>query len=75
MTVEKVPQLRKGLKDNVIKLIQENPEVISKLVIESKKSYPTITRWVRDNKIMLTQSALIDIICSEFRLTKEDVIA
>ena len=49
MTEVKIPQIRKGLNANVLNLIQSNPELISKLVFASGKSYPTITRWVRNN--------------------------
>ena len=48
-----------ALKPAIIKKIKGNNQLIGLIIIETRKSYPTVKRWLDDNSAQLTMAACL----------------
>lgn len=63
-----------NLTKEAIRKIKKNPAIVAKLVAASDKSYPTVMRWIDKNSEQLTTAACLEVICSELKLTQDQVL-
>lgn len=58
----------------VLKQAKNNKEIITRLIVENKKSYPTIMRWFDKNDEKLTNATSLNIICDGLSISQSEAL-
>lgn len=59
---------------NILEKIKNDDEIILQLMRATKRSYPTIMRWINESNEHLTTAAALEIICIGLKITREEAL-
>ena len=62
------------MKEEVLKRLAGDINLICQLCVAVDKSYSTITRWIKNNDERLTTASCLDVICHGLDLSREEVL-
>jgi hypothetical protein len=64
-----------NLSEETIQILRDpkNESIKSELIRATKKSYPTICRWITTNSVQLTQKACLIVLTRELGVSEEEL--
>lgn len=75
MTVKKKKRVKiPALKKEVLKQVKGNTQIVADIIQATKKSYPTVMRWLDENSEMLTTAKCLTVICTSLSITQEEAL-
>lgn len=63
-----------GLTAETIEKVKDNPTIVADLCVATKKSWPTIMRWLKNNDPSLTRADVLAVICKSLNLSQKQVL-
>lgn len=63
-----------GIAKKVLSKAKKNNRVVTRLMVENGKSFPTIMRWFKGNSEMLTTATSLSIICEELGIEQSEAL-
>lgn len=64
-----------NIKEDVLKLLKSNLDLINDLAVEHGKSHESVKRWIKTDSIILLSPASLRVIRKHTKLSNQEIVA